>query len=77
MAESIISFRRLLKNYADKFVNSTSPIVDVRPRPGGAGGDVHLAPQPEFVTEIMHSPDPPRVQGTEPDSERNDGSALP
>src|SRR2546427_12838614 len=22
------------------------------------GGDVHLAPQPEFVTEIMHSPRP-------------------
>src|SRR6266542_795750 len=34
------------------------PIVDVRTRPGRADGDVHLAPQPEFVTEIMHSPRP-------------------
>src|SRR5260370_17941822 len=33
-------------------------IVDVRQRHGRAGGDVHLAPQPEFVTEIMHSPRP-------------------
>ena len=31
---------------------------DIRLRPGGADGDVHLAPQPEFVTEIMHSPRP-------------------
>jgi hypothetical protein len=35
------------------------------------------APQPEFVTKIMHHPDPPRLQRREPDSERNDGSALP
>jgi len=26
-------------------------------RDDGAGGDFHLAPQPEFVTEIMLSPD--------------------
>lgn len=37
----------------------------------------HLAPQPEFVTEIMHSPRPSPSTRREPDSERNDGSALP
>jgi len=35
------------------------------------------APPPEFVTKIMHSPRPSPSTAWEPDSERNDGSALP
>ena len=45
--------------------------------PCRAGGDVHLAPQPSSAQRSCTHPDPPRVQGREPDSERNDGSALP
>src|SRR5580658_414784 len=34
------------------------PIVNVRPRPGRTGGDVHLAPKPGSSQRSMHSPRP-------------------
>ena len=39
---------------------------------------LHLSDRPRrFNFNIMHSPGPPQVQGSEPVSERNDGRALP
>ena len=55
------------------------PIVDVRPGPGRAGGDVHLAPQAEFVTEIMHSPrpSPSTGEGTRQQAQRRECTSIP
>lgn len=38
---------------------------------------IGAVPNPSSSQRSCTHPDPPRVQGREPDSERNDGSALP
>jgi len=57
-------------------VKPIRPIVDVRPRPALAAPAVMSTWHRNPSSSQTH-PGPPRVQGREPDSERNDGSALP